>query len=129
MSDSVGQSSGLLATARRFVQNLLGSAQNRLELFAAELQEEKYRLIQVMVWIAAAAFSAFLAVVFASFTVVYLFWESARLAVLLSLTLFYGVGFGVILFYFRRFLARQPKPFAATIAELEKDRECIRPTN
>jgi len=129
MSDPVGQSSGLLATARSFVQNLLGSVQNRLELFGTELQEEKFRLIQVIIWIAAAAFAGVMALAFASITLVYLFWESARLAVLSGLTLFYGLGFGIILWQFRRFLARQPKPFAATIAELEKDRECIRPTN
>jgi len=129
MSDPVGQSSGLLATARNFAQNLLGSVQNRLELFGAELQEEKFRLIQIIIWIAATAFSGMMALTFASITVVYLFWESARIAVLCGLALFYTVGFAIIMWQFHRFLGRQPKPFAATIAEFEKDRACIRPTN
>ena len=30
---------------------------------------------------------------------------------------------------FRRFLARQPAPFAATLEEIGEDRACIRPTN
>jgi len=124
-----GSSSGFLEYLRSFAQSLLGSVQNRFELLGTELQEEKFRLIQIFIWISAATFCGVMTLAFASFALVYLFWESARLPVLLGLTAFYAIGFTVILLKFRAYLARQPKPFASTIAELEKDRACIRPTN
>ena len=41
----------------------------------------------------------------------------------------YLVAFGVIGIAFKRDLARQPRPFDATIQELERDRTCIRGQN
>ncbi len=118
--------SGLLGSLRDLGDGLLGSVQERLELVSIELQEEKLRLIQTFIWISAAVFAGLLAVVFASLTLVYLFWESARLAVLGGLTVFYGGVLVAVVLGFRRYLARQPKPFAATLHELGEDRACIR---
>ena len=59
-------------------------------------------------------------------TLVYLFWESARLTVLGGLTLLYAAVLVLIIVAFRRHLARHPKPFAATRQELSEDRACIR---
>jgi uncharacterized membrane protein YqjE len=67
-----------------------------------------------------------MAVVFGSLTVVYLFWESARLAVLGGLTALYAGALVVIIVAFRRYLARQQSPFSATRQELGEDRACIR---
>jgi uncharacterized membrane protein YqjE len=118
--------SGLLGSLRAFGDGLLGSVQERLELVSIELQEEKLRLIQTFIWISAAVFAGLLTVVFASLTLVYLFWESARLVVLGGLTVFYGGVLVAVVLGFRRYLARQPKPFAATLHELGEDRACIR---
>jgi uncharacterized membrane protein YqjE len=105
---------------------LLATVQDRLELFSVELQEEKFRLIQTFLWISAAVFTAMMAITFASLTLVYLFWESARLTVLGGLTLAYLVALAAIILALRRFIARQPSPFAATRQELGEDRTCIR---
>jgi uncharacterized membrane protein YqjE len=120
------ESRGLLGSLRDLGDGLLGTVNDRLELFSVELQEEKYRLIQIFVWISAALFSAMLAITFASLTLVYLFWDTARLAVLGGLTLFYAVALTAIIVLLRRFIARQPLPFSATQEELQKDRVCIR---
>jgi uncharacterized membrane protein YqjE len=117
---------GILASLRQLGDGLLGTVQDRIELIAVELQEEKFRLIQTCVWIAAAVFAGMMAITFASITVVYLFWESARLLVLGGLTAFYTAALAVILVRFRRFRQSQPSPFAATLAELAADRTCIR---
>lgn len=116
-------------SVRALADSLLASARQRLELFALELQEEKFRVIQIFIWVSAAVFSAVMALTFLSLTVVYLFWETARLAVLGGLALFYTAGFVTILLTFRRYLARQPRPFNATLAELQNDRACTRPEN
>jgi uncharacterized membrane protein YqjE len=67
-------------------------------------------------------------VMFASLTLGYLFWERDRLAALVGLTLLYAGGLVAIIVAFRRYLARQPAPFAATLEEIGEDRACIRPT-
>lgn len=127
--DASDPSPGLLDSIRHFGRGLLASVQDRVELVSLELQEEKFRLIQTFIWISAAIFAAMMAIAFASLTLVYLFWESARLAVLGGLTLAYtGAAVGIII-AFRRFRARQPRPFAGTIEELKQDRACIRREN
>ena len=117
---------GILGSFRALSDSLLASVQDRLALFSLELEEEKLRLVQTMFWISAVVFSGMLTILFASLTLVYLFWESARLAVLGGLTLLYAGALVTALISFRRYLARQPKPFAATFEELGEDRTCIR---
>jgi len=120
---------GLLGSIRGLADGLLEAAQERVELFSTELREEKYRAIQLFIWITAAIFAAMLAITFASLTIVYLFWETARLAVLSGFAVVYTGVFVAILLYCRQVIARQSKPFESTLAELQQDRACIRPLN
>jgi|ERR1035437_2289054 uncharacterized membrane protein YqjE len=117
---------GILDSFRVLGDSLLATVQDRLELFSVELQEEKFRLILTFIWISAAIFTAMMAIAFASLTLVYFFWEGARLAVLGGLTLFYIGALVWIILAFRRYIARQPSPFSATRQEIGKDRTCIR---
>jgi uncharacterized membrane protein YqjE len=121
--------SGLLGSLRGFADGLLGTIHDRVELLSIELHEEKYRLIQIFIWISATVFTGMLAIIFASLVIVYCFWETARLPVLASLAGVYLAAFVGVVIYFRRFLSGQPKPFAATLGELKEDRACIRPEN
>jgi uncharacterized membrane protein YqjE len=118
---------GFLHSFRALGDGLLATVQDRLKLFAVELQEEKFRLIQTFLWISAVVFTGMMAIAFASLTLVYLFWESARLAVLGGLTLLYTGALVAIIVAFRRYRARQPSPFTATLREIGEDRACIRP--
>jgi len=120
---------GILDSLRVLGDSLLATVQDRLELFSVELQEEKFRLIRIFLWISTAVFTGMMAITFASLTLVYLFWESARLAVLGGLTAFYTVALVVIVVTLRRILAHQPIPFTATLEELGEDRSCIRTEN
>lgn len=114
-----------VASLRGLGESLLAGVQDRVELVALELQEEKFRLIQTFCWISAGMFATAMALTFASLTLVYLFWDTARLAVLVGLTLAYAGAATAIVLAFRRYLARQPRPFAATVEELKEDRACI----
>lgn len=129
MDTSSPATAGILGSLRAFCDGLLASGAQRLELLSVELQEEKLRLIQIFMWISAVVFTGMMAITFASLVLVYAFWESARLAVLGGLALFYAVTFIAVIIAFRRYLARQPQPFAATISELGADRACIRTAN
>lgn len=122
-------SGGVLASLRGLAGGLLHAAHQRLDLFALELREEKLRATQLFIWLSAAVFAGALAVTFASVTLVYLFWETARLAVLIGLTVFYAAGCYVAVRGYRRCAGRHPKPFEGTLAELRSDRACIRPDN
>lgn len=119
-------SAGFIGSLRALGDGLIASLQGRIELFSVEVQEEKFRLIQIFIWISAAVFTGVMAITFARLTLVYLFWESARLAVLGGLTLLYTGALVAIIVAFRRYLARQPRPFAATLQEIGEDRACIR---
>jgi uncharacterized membrane protein YqjE len=126
MKPALSAPAGFLGSLRSLGDGCLAGVQDRLELFAIEVQEEKFRLIRTFVWISAAVFSGMMAVAFASLAVVYLFWEGARLAVLAGLAVLYTGAFVAIVIAFRRFLARQPDTFQATRQEIAEDRACIR---
>jgi uncharacterized membrane protein YqjE len=126
MENRLPATPGFAASLRAFGDGVFASVQQRLELFSVELQEEKFRLVQTFIWISAAVFTGMMAIAFASLTLVYLFWESARLAVLGGLALTYTAALIWIVLAFRAFLARQPNPFAATLQEIGEDRACIR---
>jgi uncharacterized membrane protein YqjE len=119
-------SPGFVAAFRALGDGVLAGAQRRIELLSVELHEEKFRLVQSFIWITIAVVSGVMTITFASLTLVYLFWSTARLAVLGGLTAFYAAALITAIIMFRRFVARQPEPFAATIQELEEDRACIR---
>ena len=125
MESPAPASAGIMGSFRTLGDSLLASVQDRLELFSLELQEEKLRLVQTFFWISATIFTGMMAITFASLTLVYLFWDSARLAVLGGLALLYTGALVAIIIALRRFLARQPRPFDATLQELGEDRTCM----
>jgi uncharacterized membrane protein YqjE len=114
---------------RTLADSLVGSVHDRLELLGVEVQEEKFRLVQSLLWISAAVFAGAMMLGFASLVLVYLFWDGARLAVLGGLTLFYATMLTAVVIGFNRWRALQPKPFAGSLQELKDDRSCIRGQN
>jgi uncharacterized membrane protein YqjE len=118
-------SPGILDSLRILGDGFLGTLEDRIGLVSIELKEEKYRLIQSFFWISAIVFSALMAITFASLVLVYVFWESARLAVLGGLAVLYAVALVSLIVAFRRYLARQPEFLGATLQELRHDRACI----
>jgi uncharacterized membrane protein YqjE len=118
-------SPGILGSLRTLCDSFLATLEDRVGLVSIELQEEKYRLIQSFFWISSVLFSAVMAITFASLTLVYIFWDSARLAVLGGLTAFYALALVTLIVAFRRYLARQPELLGATLQELRHDRACI----
>jgi len=125
MEPELPDSPGILGSLRILGDGFLSTLEDRIGLVSIELQEEKFRLIQTLFWISAIVFSAVMAITFASITLVYVFWESARLAVLGGLAAFYAVALVSVIVAFRRYLARQPELLGATLQELRHDRACI----
>lgn len=105
---------------------VLHLVQSRVQLLVVELQEEKFRLVSLCMFVGGLLITGMLALTFVSLTLVYVFWETARLAVIGGLAAFYTASVIALVVMFRRHLARQPRPFAGTEWEIEEDRACIR---
>ena len=119
--------SGLLGSLRTLADGLIGSVHDRNELFSVELQEEKQRLVQTLIWASVVVFLATLTLTFVSFAFVVYFWDTARTTVVTVIALGYVVALVVAILGFKRFLKQQPRPFDATLRELRNDRSCLPP--
>lgn len=110
--------------SKRLAKRLLVLGENRLELLLVEVQEERVRLLRVILLALGAAALGFLAGVTLTGTIVVLFWNFSPVAVLLALTGLYGAGAA---FLYRRLivLLRDWQNLPATLDQLRKDRACL----
>ena len=115
----------MLGPVKDLARTLLSFALTRTRLAATELEEQALRLIEILIWAALAFFFLMVAVVFVAVLVVLLFWDSNRvLAAGLLAALFVCIGSGAALIMRAR-LRERPKFLAATLAELERDRDTL----
>ena len=125
MDQPTEKEGGLFAYLRRLLDSALALVQNRFQLFTVELQEEKIRFFDLLLRVVAVAALGAMTLITATALVVVWFWDTSPVAVLAIVTLLYGLaaaggGYGL-----KQRLQRGPPPFAGTLAELEKDRECL----
>jgi uncharacterized membrane protein YqjE len=115
---------GILEPVWGLLDNVLAAAQNRLELVRLEAQEEKLRLLEVFLLASAIVVLGTLALAVATFTILFYVWWNGPEIALSIVILAYAIGAGVA---WRLLKARLKSgtPFADSIAELKKDRECI----
>ena len=128
MFEETAKLSGFFRSARTALDSGLGLIQNRLDLFTLELQEEKWRLLQIVLGTAAMVAFGTITLVLVTLVVVFACWDHARLTALSVLSLLYG-GAALALFCKLRMQIKQNRPLSATTAELGKDRACLRGEN
>jgi uncharacterized membrane protein YqjE len=110
---------------RELARTLLSFVLTRARLAATEVEEQALRAAEILIWLAVALFFLGIAIVFAAVLVVLVFWDSNRLlAAGLLAALFVSIGAGAALFARQR-LRERPKLLAATLAELERDRDTL----
>jgi uncharacterized membrane protein YqjE len=126
MAAEANQPQGLLASVRGAMGSVLALAQTRFRLLAVELQQEKVRLVDLLLRAALAAILILLALGTLTAGLIYLLWPLSPLAAFGGLTLLYGGVATWLLLGIRRELKHGPQPFAGTLAEFEKDRACFR---
>jgi uncharacterized membrane protein YqjE len=120
------QRRGLLDSTRNLLDTALGLLQTRVELVATEIEEEKERLLGVVMFGAVAFVLLGLAVVFLAITLTVLLWDEHRLLILTILSsVFLLGGTGAFIFAARNARPRE-RLFAATLAELKQDRATLR---
>lgn len=112
-------------SVRRIADAVLGLVQSRLELFALELEEEKWHTLRALLWLALGGGLLATGGLVAVTALGIFLWEAARYAGLIGLAiLLMGAG-GLTLQRLRRALLSRPRPFAQSISEFRKDRECL----
>ena len=115
----------MLGPVREVARTLLAFAETRARLAATELEEQAARLAEILVWLAAAVFLLGLGLALASVAIVLAFWNSSPLlAAGLLAALYLGAGAAAALIARSR-MRERPRFLAATLAELEKDRERV----
>ena len=120
-----GETTAPQPSLRRLGATLIALVRTRAELAVVELREEgARRKDQLVVALVGAAFLV-LALLCASLLVVVFFWETHRVAALAGVTLAHAAIAGWAFATLRRISGEAPQPFAATLAELERDREML----
>jgi uncharacterized membrane protein YqjE len=120
---------GPLASARAMLGVVLGLARNRVELFAVEFEEESLRAIDLLLRLAVWLGAMLLAFVTGTAAVAAAFWSTSPVLVLGLLTLGYGLAAAWCWRDLQRRLAARPRPFAGTVAEFERDCQCLQPND
>jgi uncharacterized membrane protein YqjE len=118
--------SSLLQSASQFAGTLVAIAHTRLELLTTELQEEVRHVGAILLWAFIAAFAAMLGLFLAALAVIFVFWDTHRMAAALTMVVTFVVvaaGAGLML---RRKLRGRPPLLNDTLAELAKDRDQLR---
>lgn len=117
------ESPGLFGSIRRILDTVLATIQNRIELFAVELQEQTGRFLQLLFLAAMGLFLTMLALVVLTGAIVLLCEETWRGWVALGCGISYFVGAIAIFVRIRWRLNKEPLPFSESVAQLKKDRE------
>lgn len=121
-----GGSGGLRGALARLGAAGIEFSRTRVELATVEFAEERERTTRRIAFVAAAALGFGFALLGASALVVVWFWDTHRLVALGAVTVVYAL-IGVVAVVRLQALQRDaPKPFATTLAELERDRDWLR---
>ncbi len=124
MDTSADSSPGLFSSVKRLLNTALAGVENRIELFLVELREERSRVFEILLLGCAAGVLGFLALVTVTVTLVVIFWDSARVPVLVALSAGYSLAtLGALWRLMVRL--RNWSSFSATLDELKKDRACF----
>ena len=127
MAEADPPGGGILDSVRRLGISLLALVHTRVELFAVELQEEKLRAISFLGWLILALALAVAGILMSMGILGLFLWQQAGYAGVIALAAVTLLSAGGLLWMLRVRILRGPDPFAATIAEIGKDLDGLRP--
>jgi uncharacterized membrane protein YqjE len=111
--------SGIAATAVALLRT-------RLELATVEFEEERERVKSMLALIVVATVFACFAVITLSALVIAWFWDSHPLAAIAGVAIFHALIAGGALLALKQLAQAHVRPFASTLAELERDADALR---
>lgn len=124
MDTSTDSSQSLFGSVKRLLNTAVAGLENRIELFLVELREERFRAIEAFLLGCAVALLGFMTMLMTTVTVVVIFWDTARVPVLIALSVCYCLATVGVLLRLRGRLQNWSS-FSATLGELKKDRACL----
>lgn len=128
MNTPLEPGNSLWAGVKRILDTVLATAQNRVELFAVELQEEKCRLVEAVLLAAAVTACGMMALTLVTFTIIILVWQDARIPALVILSVLYLAG-ALISWRALQKRLKNRTAFSGSLGEIKKDRSCLQPQN
>lgn len=115
---------GLIESIKNLAANVIAHVHTRLDLFSTEFAEEKIRVTLLLLWASLAIFFSFMVFVLVTMFVLSVYWDTPyRLHAIGLLALFFIAGAVIAGGVVRINLKSNQRLFAASLAELYKDRE------
>ena len=117
---------GLFQSFSNFAGSLIAIAHTRLQLLTTELQEEVRQVGAILLWAFIAAFAAMLGLFLGALAVIFVFWDTHRIAAsleMIALFILIAIGAGLVL---AKKLRDKPPMLDDTLAELAKDRDNLK---
>lgn len=117
---------GLFQSLNHLLATFIAVVHTRLELLTTELQEEVRQVGGILLWAFVAAFAAMMGLFLVALTVIFVFWDTHRLAASLAMVglfVLVAVVSGLIL---KHKLSTKPPLLDDTLAELAKDRDQLK---
>lgn len=120
-------SAGLLHSAQSLLAGLLDLARTRFELFGTELREELAKLAAALLGGVAVLLLAALGAAFGAAALILAVGEAHRLVATIAVAAAFLVLAGVLAWQLQRLAAVKPRAFDATLSELQRDLDGIKP--
>ena len=120
-------SAGLLESARNLLAGLLELGRTRFELFGTELREELARLAATVLGGLAVLVLVALGLAFGAAALILSVGEANRLAATVGVAVFFFLAGGIVAWQMRRVAGAKPRAFDATLSELQRDLNAIKP--
>lgn len=117
---------GLLESARNLLAGVLDLGRTRFELFSTELREELNRLAAAIIGGLAVLVLATIGLGFVAVAIVLSVNEANRLAVVIGAAVFFLLAAAIVAWRLHRLAALKPRPFDATLSELQRDLTAIK---
>jgi len=125
MNEPESNPPNLIGLLRKAALTGVAALHNRGELFFVELQEEKNRAVESLIWAVAACFLGIIFLLVLTATIIWLFPPDLRVYVAGGFSLLYLLGTVLALLNLKALIKNSSPPFSDSIAEFRKDREWL----
>lgn len=124
--ESHAAAGGLFESLKTLSVSLVGMVHTRLELLSTDIAEEREHLLAYLVWVQVALFFFGVGVVLLAILIAVFFWESHRLMALGWLIGFFLTASAGAAWFAIHKIRTKPRLFAASLAELSKDKQQLK---
>jgi uncharacterized membrane protein YqjE len=115
---------GVFASMSRLLKIIAATVANRVELLLVEWQEERLRLVEALLLAGVVLILMLMTLMVATFAIVAVCLLNHQIGLVIALCVLYLLATLVCGWLLRKRL-KEWVPFASTLAELKKDKECL----